>query len=232
MKVPSYIVIHHTAVSLKKNANQWQATNNYHRTKNWGSARKPIYIGPSSLGFYGGYNYEISGAGSVKQFRADGEYTVAQWQRSMNDGRAISIALDGDFDIEMPTDKQMASLRKLVKEKMDAYGIKPENILYHRQVAVNRFGKPLKSCPGSNIPNGAYDWLFDESEATEGLNTVTLDVYKEEGGPRHFIVKDGVYHHILNEEVFNLVFGGFAKTKVRVGPSPKDYQIGFPLSNK
>lgn len=151
---PSYIFIHHTAVSYAKNADQWQATNNYHRDKIWGYTKdkKPIKTPISSLGFYGGYNYEIAANGSVKQFRKDGEQTVAQYQQNMNDGRAISICLDGNFDIEDPTPAQRAALAKLVAEKVATYQINPANVFPHRKVAV-------KTCPGKRIPNEIYDWI-------------------------------------------------------------------------
>ena len=56
-KTPQYIFIHHTFVSYTKNADQWRATDNYHREKGWGG---------------GGYNYEVAANGSIHQFRADG----------------------------------------------------------------------------------------------------------------------------------------------------------------
>ena len=132
--IPSYIFIHHTASSRKTNPDQWKATDAYHKLKGWGG---------------GGYNYEIAANGSLHQFREDGTETAAQYQKNMNDGRAISICLDGFFDTEqneLPTPEQMAAVKKLVEEKMLKYKIPKENILPHRNVAP-------KTCPGSAIPN-------------------------------------------------------------------------------
>lgn len=131
MRKPEYIFIHHTAISYTKNPDQWKATENYHKGKGWGA---------------GGYNYEIAANGSVHQFRKDGSVTAAQYQENMNDGRAISICLDGNFDSEDPTPQQMVAVRKLVGEKMLQYGIPAKNILPHRKVAP-------KTCPGKIIPD-------------------------------------------------------------------------------
>ena len=147
MKTPTFIVIHHTAVSYDKNPDQWSATNNYHQQK-WNII--------SSLGFYGGYNYEIAKNGSVKQFREDGAVTVAQYQKNLNDGRAISICLDGNFDVELPTPEQASTLARMLQEKMDQYGILAENIFCHRAVAT------YKSCPGKLLPDDIYAYFINQ----------------------------------------------------------------------
>ena len=137
MKKPEYIFIHHTAVSYYKNPDQANATNNFH--KKWKLK--------SSLGFYAGYNYEIAMNGKITQFRKDGEITAAQYQKNMNDGRAISICLDGNFDIEDPTNAQYQACQELILKLVEKYGIRPENILPHRSLAS------YKSCPGRNLPS-------------------------------------------------------------------------------
>lgn len=146
-KRPSCICIHHSAVSLDKNADQFVANNEYHRAK-WN------FI--SSMGFYLGYNYEISGAGKIRQARADGEKTAAATQSWatrfcfptytgwMNDGRALHICLDGNFDIEKPTPPQIYALRDWLRGKCKQYGIPKGNIWFHRNFAP-------KTCPGNNL---------------------------------------------------------------------------------
>lgn len=143
MKTPQYIFIHMTEVSLAKNPNQWEAVNEYHREK-WGVR--------SSLGYYGGYNYEVAADGSIKQFRVDGEQTVSQYQQNMNDGRALSICMDGDFDIEDPTPAQKETVAKWLKEKMEKYGILKENVFPHRHIAD-------KTCPGTRLPDDVYHYF-------------------------------------------------------------------------
>lgn len=154
MKKPSYIFIHHTAVSYKKNPNQWKATDAYHKEKGWGG---------------GGYNYEVAKDGSIHQFRKDGAVTAAQYQKNMNDGRALSIALDGNFDVELPTEEQKKAVTDWLTEKMKSYGISAENVFCHRAVAH------YKSCPGKLLPDDIYhyfvvdqipepDWISDKKD--------------------------------------------------------------------
>lgn len=131
-------MVHHTAVSYDKNSDQFAANNHYHKNK---------WKFKSSLGFYLGYNYEIAANGLVRQARKDGEKTAACYQFDMNDGRAIHIALDGNFDIEKPKPAQVFALRDLMKELVKRYDIKRENIQFHNEYAN-------KSCPGKNVEIG------------------------------------------------------------------------------
>jgi hypothetical protein len=158
MTTPRYILLHNTEVSYKANPNQWEATNNYH---------KQLFNFKSSLGFYGGYNYEIAKDGSVKQFRADGELTAAAL---LHNSDSIHIALDGNFDVELPTDEQIKAVTTLIKEKMVKFSIPASNVLPHRYFATTsiRDGKftknttkyktwdgcaPYKTCPGALLPD-------------------------------------------------------------------------------
>lgn len=142
-----YIFVHHTAVSYKTNPDQWKATDAYHKGKGWGG---------------GGYNYEISASGAIHQFRKDGAYTAAQYQQldpnskptyNMNDGRALSICLDMNGDIEDPTPQQKNTLKQLLQQKMTQYNIPKENVFCHRRVAT------YKSCPGTRMPNDIYSYF-------------------------------------------------------------------------
>ena len=144
------IYVHHTAVSHKINPDQWVATNNYHKQK-WN------FI--SSKGFYVGYNYMISANGTLRQAREDGEETAAQvgWNRE------LSCALDGNFDIELPTEAQIKTLTNFLKEKCKLYNIKPENILPHRAVAN-------KSCFGHLLNDTwARDLIKEPNKPEENL---------------------------------------------------------------
>ncbi len=128
-----FIVVHCTSLSYKVNPNQFEATNAYHKER---------FNFISSKGFYIGYNYEMSADGTVRQARADGEETAAQIGHNFD---SISIALDGNFDIEFPTEAQTESLRKFLIEKSATYNILPENIVPHRHFTN------LKTCYGSNL---------------------------------------------------------------------------------
>jgi len=135
MKKPTIIMIHHTATSYKFNPDQFAANNLYHKNK-WNFK--------SSLGFYLGYNYEISSNGYRRQARNDGETTAACYQNGMNDGRAVHIALDGNFDLEKPTDLEIYALRDLLKLLNQRYNILSNQIYFHKQ-----FSQTV--CPGKNM---------------------------------------------------------------------------------
>ena len=157
MKTPQYIFVHHTAVSYTKNPDQWKATDNFHRSKDWGG---------------GGYNYEVAKDGSIHQFREDGAVTTAQYQKKMNDGRALSICLDMDGDIEVPTPEQKEAVAKFLREKMAKYNIPKENVFCHRAVA------DYKSCPGKLLPDNIYSYFITPMAGTP-QQPVILDWAKE-----------------------------------------------------
>lgn len=135
MKTPSKIMIHHTAVSYQFNHDQFTANNSYH--KNQGFPK-------SSMGFYLGYNYEISMSGFLRQARKCGEVTAACYQANMNDGRCVHIALDGNFDREKPAPNQIYKLRDQLRLLVKQYKINVLDIVFHNQFAP-------KSCPGKNM---------------------------------------------------------------------------------
>lgn len=146
-----YIMLHHSAVSYEKNPDQFEANNNYHKAQ-WNFK--------SSLGYYLGYNYEISSRGLVRQARKDGEQTAACYQNNMNDGRCIHICLDGNFDTEKPKAEQVYALRDLLKKLVAEHKIKKSNIVFHRDYAV-------KSCPGMNIEIGFIRSLVPGDDEAE-----------------------------------------------------------------
>ena len=59
----------------------------------------------------------------------------------------IGICLTGNFDNYQPTEKQMESLKKLVKELREQFNINSE-LKYHRD-----FDDVTKSCPGKMFPD-------------------------------------------------------------------------------
>lgn len=152
----SRVFVHHTAVTLTRNPDQWNATNNYH---------KSIGFHTSSMGWNVGYNFEISADGTIRQARPIGETTCAQ----IGFNNEISIALDGFFDEEMPTEAQVTALQSLLQYFVKTLGVLPESIEPHRFVATNHIAKgsvcvsntsqyktidncmPYKSCYGSKL---------------------------------------------------------------------------------
>lgn len=134
MKV-KFLMIHHSAVSHQKNSDQFKANNNYHKAQ-WNFR--------SSLGFYLGYNYEISAKGRVRQARKDGEQTAACYQNQMNNGQCIHLCLDGNFDIQKSTPQQIYALRDLLRKLVKKHSINKNNIVFHRHYSQT-------NCPGSNM---------------------------------------------------------------------------------
>jgi N-acetyl-anhydromuramyl-L-alanine amidase AmpD len=57
----------------------------------------------------------------------------------------IGICLVGDFENNIPTGKQMASLRVLLGSLAGRFGVRPENVVRHRDVGETK-------CPGRNFP--------------------------------------------------------------------------------
>ena len=131
-----WIIVHHTAFPYSQNPDQFKATNEYHRQK-WNMK--------SSLGFYGGYNYEIAADGNVRKFREEGEETAAATGHNFD---AVHICLDGEFDVELPTDAQIKSLTKLLIEVQDRHEVPLSNVVPHRTFAN-------KTCYGSKLSD---DW--------------------------------------------------------------------------
>jgi len=142
---PTYIILHHSSVSQKKNKKQFRAINNYH---------KSLWDFKSSLGYYVGYQYLIEPSGKVIQARRNTETGAHCYQQDMNH-KSIGICLTGHFDLEQPKPKQIFALRDLLRKLCKDYVIPVKNIKTH-----NEFAK--KSCPGSNI-----DIVFIRSLVTE-----------------------------------------------------------------
>jgi len=132
------ICLHHSAVSYKKNPDQFAANNEYHRQK-WNFK--------SALGFYLGYNYEISATGKIRQARKDGEPTAAVYQKNMNNGQCIHICVDGNFDSEKMLPVQVFALRDLLRKLSKDHKITKDNVWFHRDFAI-------KTCPGKNVDRG------------------------------------------------------------------------------
>jgi N-acetylmuramoyl-L-alanine amidase len=155
MKI-EFIFVHHTAVSYSKNPDQWGATNEYH---------KKTFNMVSSLGFYVGYNYEISRDGVVRKAREEGEETAAVKGYNKN---SVSICLDGDFDNEDPTDAQKTALSKLLKEVKERHSIPIENIRPHRAVANKTcYGKRLKDDWAQNLVRGVEQYQLAKFTTAE-----------------------------------------------------------------
>jgi len=150
---PENIIVHHTAVSYDKNPNQFDAVNNYHKSKGWGMI---------------GYHYLIEKDGTVKKGRAIGMLGAHCYQQSMN-YKSIGICLTGFFDIELPTKEQKKSLKALLLDLMKTYQIPINNIYPHRHFAK------YKSCYGSKL---SHTWARDLL-----ISKYMYKLVKEKGNP-------------------------------------------------
>ena len=59
---------------------------------------------------------------------------------------SIGICLIGDFDVFMPSEKQLKTLILFLREKIKQYGIPVENVKGHRELPNVK-----KTCPGKNV---------------------------------------------------------------------------------
>lgn len=164
----THIILHHSASpkinTTAKDINQW------HKTRNWGTILKPIYLTKqSSLEFWAQYQYVIETDGLTIQCRKDDEigwHTGGDWNTN-----SIGICLCGNFEIEKPEDKQIFALRDLLSGLCKKYNIPVANILGHRDC------RPTL-CPGKNI-DIQFIRNFIEIE-TDVVNINTLDYLKSE----------------------------------------------------
>jgi N-acetyl-anhydromuramyl-L-alanine amidase AmpD len=176
---PTQIIIHHTAVSYDKNPDQFAATKKYHKSLGWGDI---------------GYHYEIAKNGKV--YKGRGESTPgAHTKEKGTNYKSIGIALDGNFDTELPTDAQVTSLTNLLEDICARHDIPSNRIFPHRHYAVSRWtGKPYKSCPGNNIADSWGQQLVAGNNSVEKAFIKKWDGWHildvEDKGKLYF-VKDG-----------------------------------------
>ena len=141
---PTMIIGHHTAVSRTKASRQFWAVQRYHYENpnmNLGYA--------STLGYFGAYYIFFEPDGTELRYREDWEEGAHTKGQNLN---SLAFCWAGDGDIEFPTDAQIVSIRKRIKEWQQKYNIPNERIFIvpHRKFAP-------KSCWGSLL---ADDWAY------------------------------------------------------------------------
>ena len=147
---PNRIIWHHTAdTTLTPQADK---VNLYHRK---------IHFPISRRGFYGGYHYLIERDGTTFQYRDENEIGAHDKDENVN---SIGVCLAGNFDVEIPTDAQAATLAALLKRLMSQYAIPPSRVEPHRLGDATH-------CPGMRLadswavallPRTANDWLIKQ----------------------------------------------------------------------
>lgn len=183
-----FLVIHHTAVSREKNMLQYNATNDYHKSKGFPKSETGLYIG---------YHYFIEPSGKLYQTKLDHEFGAHCKEDEMN-YKSLGICLTGNFDVEMPTEKQLATLATLITSLRIKYNISRQNVKFHRDYAP-------KTCPGNNFTRelleknmpmtelvrnkdtGAFYFIKGKSEGKQKITTVAglLTVISREFGVRN-----------------------------------------------
>ncbi len=202
----AFLILHHSAVSYKKNPDQWLANNKYHEQK-WHLK--------SSLGYYLGYNYEISMAGILRQARSEGEETVAVVGHNYD---SISVCMDGEFDTELPTPEQVASLTKLLLELKGRYP--NAKIAYHRQFAN-------KTCPGKLIADNWANNLINQPNL-ENMQYIIV------GGKEQYLLYDKPNMALGIGDASELVAlraNGLTGDPVPMDRVPAGYTV-YPLTRK
>ncbi|PIV90845.1 hypothetical protein COW46_00700 [Candidatus Gracilibacteria bacterium CG17_big_fil_post_rev_8_21_14_2_50_48_13] len=139
---PSWIVVHHTAVSYDKNPSQLSATNTFHKNKGFPQ---------SSLGFFVGYHAMVEKDGRVIITRKDSDIGAHTSQDNMN-FNSVAICFTGNFDKEEPTLEQCKAGLSWIKGKMSSLHIPASKIKPHRNWAP-------KTCWGSKVPDDIISYL-------------------------------------------------------------------------
>lgn len=144
---PQLIVVHHTASPLDTTV---ASVNAFHRDKDWDNGPAVAKAPVSSLGWYVQYHYFIEKNGKVTQCAQESE---VRWHAGPDaNTRSIAICLAGWFDDghdTFPTDAQVKTLSRLVRDIQMRYKFSPDKIHGHRDF-MN------KTCPGAHITD---DWL-------------------------------------------------------------------------
>ena len=134
---PEFIFIHHTGGEGGADTSKQTAkiVEDYHLSLGWEGI---------------GYQFFIDINGEVWRGRPEHYHGAHVKEKGMNN-KSIGICLAGNFDITLPTEKQVASLKELLSYVMSKYNIPASKILPHRSYALNPDGKPYKSCYGSKL---------------------------------------------------------------------------------
>ncbi len=156
--LPKNIIIHQSESMTSPGNRQFNTINGLHKT---------AFNMKSSLGYYVGYHAFIEVDGTLLEARADtdiGAHTIGR------NGDSLGVCMAGNFSQQMPSDEQIATLKRYLLDKMKKWTIPAKNIYPHRYFATTslKTGKfvknttkfktwdgcmPYKVCPGTNLPD-------------------------------------------------------------------------------
>lgn len=162
---PRYIVIHCSDVPEKTQWDQFASINTYHRDSR-GFPR-------SSLGFYVGYHYLITGG---KEYVCKRDFEEGAHCNQLQDGvsmnfQSIGVCVGFDGDVELPSKVHMDLLKGRVRLLQMQYGISNDRIKFHRDF------QPAKTCPGVLFTRRYYDEY-------DGIKPVSPPQFTPEPKPR------------------------------------------------
>jgi LysM repeat protein len=140
-------------------SNQWKYIIIHHTATDIGNAML-VHRSHHDRGFWQGLGYHfIIDNGTLS--KCDGQIEVApRWIKQQEgahckaggmNGKAIGVALVGNFNETLPTTKQMESLAYLLRTLMQQYRIPPSQVMGHRDVDGASTDCPGKRFPWSNL---------------------------------------------------------------------------------
>lgn len=126
-----YLIVHHSVSN--------RDVTKVNQIDEWHKQRWPNF--KSSLGFWVGYGYVITGNGRVTQTRSDDEEQAHT--RGWN-SKSIGICLTGDFRYWEVSQAQKEALRVLLNRLRAKYNIPLRNVRVHGEISATE-------CPGKNL---------------------------------------------------------------------------------
>ena len=121
---PEYIVVHHSASN--RDSTKLKDIDKWHKGRGWTMC---------------GYNYVIEADGNVAEGRPEGTELAHCPGYNRN---SIAICLTGNFQVEEPTDEQLASLDSMIEAIKDKYP--NATVVGHRDLSATL-------CPGEYLYN-------------------------------------------------------------------------------
>lgn len=126
-----FLIIHHTGTSRDRTT--FEAIKRNHIVKGFLDV---------------GYHYLITADGILHKGRDEG--FVGVHARALSNGismnrQSLGICLTGNFEVETPTDNQIATLEGILNDKRAEYGVVRTNVLGHFEIPH------ATACPGRNL---------------------------------------------------------------------------------
>lgn len=156
MNISRYVVIHCSDISYRKEFDQFNNINSYHKNRGFPKSSLGIFVGYHAL-ITGDKVYNCKedtdvGAHCNQGYDGSKVYPAGSGLALSMNYQSLGVCVGFDGDIEMPTAKQYELLQAQVWAWQDRYLIPNERVFFHRKFATG------KTCPGSLI---TVQWLKD-----------------------------------------------------------------------